>query len=279
MVDMTSTETPAAPATKPARKARTYKPRSTFRPEGLRQGSNVTAALEQLYAAIKHRHPELPNVVVITGSGLTAKGLKLGHFGRDFWKQAEAEGRLAELFIAGETLHLGLEQTLETLLHEAVHALAAVRDVQDTSKGNAYHNRKFVELAEELGLVWPEGRKPHVTIGYSAVELAEGTLAAYAKELEVLGKALKVSQDTLERLGLAIRKGDDGEEEAGKGGAKVEPTDPTKVKAPRKGADRNNARLTCDCVTSPRIIRVSRKVLELGAIACGICSGEFIERD
>ena len=35
----------------------------------------------------------------------------------------------------------------------------------------------LTELATELGLCWPEDAKPHVTIGYSAVVLAEGTNA------------------------------------------------------------------------------------------------------
>jgi hypothetical protein len=273
---MTYMTSAAATATKTtAKKARTYKPRTTHRPAGLRQGSTVATALEQLYAAIQKRHPELPNVVIITGSGLTARGLKLGHFGRDRWLQATAEGRLPELFIAGETLHLGLEQVLETLLHEAVHALAAVRDIADTSRGYAYHNRRFVELAEELGLVWPEDKAPHPTIGFSAVVLAEGTVATYARELEVLGKALTVSLDTLERLGLRIGKGD----EEGKGeGDKGEGTlDPSTLKAPRKGKDRNYVALSCGC-EKPRTIRAARSVLALGTIRCDLCGEAFAEK-
>jgi hypothetical protein len=67
---------------------------------------------------------------------------------------------------AGECLAEGPRQTLQTMLHEAVHALAPVRGVKDTSRGGKYHNkREFVVLAGELGLAWPQGQRPHPVIG------------------------------------------------------------------------------------------------------------------
>jgi hypothetical protein len=42
----------------------------------------------------------------------------------------------------------------QTILHEAVHALAHVRGVKDTSRGGKYHNkREFVALAASSA--WP----------------------------------------------------------------------------------------------------------------------------
>ncbi|WP_156046190.1 hypothetical protein [Herbidospora cretacea] len=53
-----------------------------------------------------------------------------------------------ELFIAGELLALGAARVLQTMLHEAAHALAHVRGIKDTSRsGNRYHNSLFAELA------------------------------------------------------------------------------------------------------------------------------------
>jgi hypothetical protein len=46
-----------------------------------------------------------------------------------------AARRKPELFVAGECLAEGPRQTLQTMLHEAVHALAHVRGVNDTSRG------------------------------------------------------------------------------------------------------------------------------------------------
>ena len=63
-----------------------------------------------------------------------------------------AARRRPELFVAGECLAEGPRQTLQTMLHEAVHALAHARGVKDTSRGGKYHNkREFVALAGELG--------------------------------------------------------------------------------------------------------------------------------
>ena len=42
-------------------------------------------------------------------------------------------------FVAGECLAEGPRQTLQTMLYEAVHALARARGVNDTSRGGKYH--------------------------------------------------------------------------------------------------------------------------------------------
>jgi hypothetical protein len=53
-----------------------------------------------------------------------------------------AARRRPELFIAGECLAEGPRQTLQTMLYEAVHALAHARGVNDTSRGGKYHNKR-----------------------------------------------------------------------------------------------------------------------------------------
>jgi hypothetical protein len=87
-------------------------------------GSGLIAALEQTWADIRHRTPELPEVVVVTGTGLSSTALhidaKWGHFGADHWVQGrpteEGQGaaldlsaarRRHELFVAGECLAEG----------------------------------------------------------------------------------------------------------------------------------------------------------------------------
>ena len=51
--------------------------------------SGLIAALEQTWTDIRHRTPELPEVVVVTGTGLSSSALhidaKWGHFGADHW--------------------------------------------------------------------------------------------------------------------------------------------------------------------------------------------------
>src|SRR5215216_7352187 len=52
-------------------------------------GSGLIAALEQTWADIRRRTPQLPEVVVVTGTGLSSSALhidaKWGHFGADHW--------------------------------------------------------------------------------------------------------------------------------------------------------------------------------------------------
>jgi hypothetical protein len=127
---------------------------------------------------------------------------------------------------------------LATLLHEAAHALAHVRDIADTSRGGRYHNQRYSRLAVELGLdVAKVG-----TIGWSATTLAEGTTKVYAAALAKLDAAL-----------AAYRHGE--------------------VQGGRKSSN-NGLVLICGCA-EPRKLRVSRKVFAQGPIFCGVCGCDF----
>src|SRR4051812_12814323 len=100
----------------------------------------VAAALEHAYAAIRSRHPDLPEVVVVLASGSagTAPGtLRLEHFAAMCWHHADnrtgtepvwgSGEALPEVFVGGEGLARGPVDVLGTLLHEATHALAFIR--------------------------------------------------------------------------------------------------------------------------------------------------------
>lgn len=54
--------------------------------------------------------------------------------------------RWAEVFVGGEGLARGPADVLATLLHEAAHALAHVRGIQDTSRQGRWHNAQFKAL-------------------------------------------------------------------------------------------------------------------------------------
>ncbi|WP_028476889.1 hypothetical protein [Nocardia sp. CNY236] len=59
-----------------------------------------------------------------------------------------------------------LDQSFATLLHEAAHGAARTRVVSETSRGGAYHDGKFHDLANEFGLhverdLASAGRPPH----------------------------------------------------------------------------------------------------------------------
>jgi hypothetical protein len=110
------------------------------------------------------------------------------------------------------------------MLHEAVHALAHARGVKDTSRAGKYHNkREFVALAGELGLAWPQGKRPHPVIGFSEVQLTEQTLADYTDTLAYLGATIRLYRDTFRRLGLLGGQGQ-GEGQDGDGKQPTEKT-------------------------------------------------------
>lgn len=203
----------------------------------------MVATLESGWAAIRARHPEIPAVVVVLGAGSTgapAGGVKLGHFAAMRWHHGpdtDSDRRLPEVFIGGEGLARGPVGVLGTLLHEAVHALADVRQIQDTSRQGRWHNARFKALAEELGIAVTKDPR----LGWSPTDVPEATCTDYADILAELGAAL--------RLFRAIEPGG-----AGTGKTKTTPA------------------CVCGC---GRRIRVSPSVLAAGPITCGICDTDF----
>jgi len=99
--------------------------------------SPLLGALEHAWAAIRTRHPDVPDAVLVIVSGGDAKRLRLGHFAADRWQVAGA-GR-HEVLVGGEGLQRGPVDVLATLLHEAAHGLARARGVKDTSRQGRYH--------------------------------------------------------------------------------------------------------------------------------------------
>jgi hypothetical protein len=126
-------------------------------------GSRIIAALEHAWAAIRDTHPDVPDVVIVTGAGSNQKGTPegyqlRGHHWPERWVLGgQDQPRAPELFVAGELLAAGGRAVVEVMLHEAAHALATKRGIKDTSAaGNRYHNKRFVALAAELGLRGPD---------------------------------------------------------------------------------------------------------------------------
>ena len=76
-----------------------------------------------------------------------------GHFSlrEDTW--VSKLGGTHEINIGAGTLARPIEEVVSTLLHEMVHYFNYERGVQDCSRGNTYHNRKFKEEAERRGLL------------------------------------------------------------------------------------------------------------------------------
>jgi hypothetical protein len=130
---------------------------------------------------------------------------------------------------------------LGTLLHEAAHGLAQARSIQDTSRQGRYHNRRYAQLAAELGLE-VTSVKP---IGWSATTVPESTAIVYAGQLEELAAALVLWRRQEYRTGPGTRS-------------------------------RNLLAAACGC---GRRIRAAKATLAQAPIVCGACQQPFQPAD
>lgn len=77
-----------------------------------------------------------------------------------------------ELNIGAGTLDRPIENTLSTLLHEMVHLYHLMHGIQDCSRAGTYHNSRFKEKAESVGLVIGYDKR----IGWSLISPSESLL-------------------------------------------------------------------------------------------------------
>ena len=95
-----------------------------------------------------------------------------GHFSlrEDTW--VSKLGVTHEINIGAGTLARPIEEVAATLLHEMVHYWNYEQGIQDCSRGNTYHNRRFKEAAEARGLMVEHSNK----YGWSHTSPAEALL-------------------------------------------------------------------------------------------------------
>lgn len=140
----------------------------------------------------------------------------------------------------------GADLSFVRLLHEAAHGVAAARGVRDTSRAGRYHNRKFVTIAEELGLEHDE--PPHPSTGFSLVALRPETRRRYEEVIQHLERVLEAYAVTRSDMfrGPVTRMSSSG------GGVRV--------------------KVVCEC---GRNVRVVPSVLHQAPIVCGACGEPF----
>lgn len=219
--------------------------------------SDLVAACEGAWQTIQLRHPDVPDVVLVLGTGVERGRLvKLGHWWDGRWT-ADGEVR-GEVLLAGEALHLPPARVFEVLLHEAAHGLNAKRGIKDTSRGGRYHNARFKASAEELGLVVSQ-MPPY---GWAHTELGPDALVTYESEITAIGDVMRIAR----RIGANVRLGGaeetaeiGGESGAGAGGADAE-----------RGSGTGPAMCVCG-----RRMRMAPSVLAQGPVLCGVCGQEF----
>ncbi len=180
----------------------------------------LAAELAVAWADIQRHHPELPDLAA------------------------------PESLIGESSSACGTQLSFERLLHEAVHGIAAARGVRDTSRAGRYHNRRFLAIADELGLDHSE--EPHASSGFSLVVLRPETKRRYRSTIDRLQRAVKAH-------GVAVA------DESG-----------TAFRGPaaRHGSSGGGVRVkaVCDC---GRNVRVVPSVLEQAPIMCGACGKAF----
>lgn len=221
--------------------------------QGAATASAVVRACEAAWADVQQHHPEVPEAVIVLGSGVERGRLvKLGHWWGGRWL---ADGQVrGEVLLAGEALHLPAEQVFEVLLHEAAHGLNAARGIKDTSRGGRYHNQRFAETAREVQLT-VRAMPPY---GLAQTSLSADAVDRYGPTIERLGEAIRIARQ-LERgvqIGAEGEQGIEGQLGGNRDGSKTK-------SAPAA---------SCGC---GRKLRMAPSVLARGPVVCGVCGSEF----
>jgi curved DNA-binding protein CbpA len=202
--------------------------------------SRILHMLEDIWQAIRHHHPQIPLVVIIIASGTDGKQARWGYHAPKRWQVGLDER--TEIMVSGEGLRRDAASVLGTLLHEAAHALATARGIQDTSRQGRYHNKKFKAHAEELGITVEHDAR----LGWSITTLPAHTATKYAVQLADLHLAMTLWRHNETSGGPATRR------------------------------STNLIAAACPC---GRSIRIAASTLADAPVICGACDSFFAAKD
>ena len=137
--------------------------------------------LQAVWGGIQRRHPDVPDVKIPIEPlrpypGCTVPPVAL------FKLDPEPTVVMTDVAVASPR-----EVILQHLLHEAAHALAYARGVDDGTE--EHHTKAFGVLAAELGLQVDDSDMEPDSNGYCAISLAAGTAEEYAEELRLFATA------------------------------------------------------------------------------------------
>lgn len=211
-------------------------------------GLQLIHALYDVWQAIRLHHPGVPEVVLLPAPA--QKRRVLGHFAPLRWTaRQDGTGYLHEVVVVAEYLNRDPVEVVETLVHEATHALNFSRGVHDCSSSQ-YHNAKFKETAEELGLEVAQVKH----YGFALTQMSEAATNRYAEVTTALKEVIvhRRSWSGIAKVGGSTPKG---------GSANDNST-----------ASSRSRKATCACGF---IIRVSKKTMDETVIRCESCNGAF----
>lgn len=225
-----------------AKKKRTLDERASVR---------LTAGLAAIWKKIRSYHKDVPPVVLLAAPALQRN--TLGHFSPLRWSGHKMGGtHHHEVVVVAEHLDRPPEDILETLLHEAAHAMNCERGLKDCT-ASQYHNGCFRDAAKELGL----SVEKVIHYGYACTRLEPQTPKLYAEEVAKLAEVLTFHR----KRPCAVNPPSGG----GAGGTGNSDGDQDKKVSRHRKA-------TCAC---PFTIRVSKSTIERTTIRCETCGKPF----
>ena len=193
--------------------------------------SGIVSALEQAHALIQEKTGAPRATILVTRK----TGRTMGHFTHaKLWKAGDEA--FHEIMISANYFERGARAVLGTLLHETAHSLDLQAGIQGVT-GDGYHNKKFKETAEALGLTITQAKG----IGWSVTEVSDACAERWAEALALIENALALMADS---------------EQAKKTG----------------GRNKNLKSARCGC---GGVIRLSATVLEKCAPKCQNCGEIF----
>ncbi len=163
----------------------------------------VIETAEFIYDAFASRfNRELPRPVITVQT--KGRSQACAWFWADRWQDGEPS-RIPEINLCAEHVNDGLMELANSVLHEMVHYANWLDGVRDCSSSQ-YHNRRFKERCESVGLICE--RHPQKRYGWSSTRLS-ANLSIYVANLGINEDALNLSRITsrgLRRPGSKLKK-------------------------------------------------------------------------
>lgn len=225
-----------------------------------------------LVEVARRRQDELPGLTeslqddVVVADGGTSRPAS-GWFAGSAWRHGDRY--VHELFINADLRHRHpdvskAEDVLITLFHEGCHVWARAQNIEDTSRENRYHNRRFAEIALAIGLTVT----PDPVVGHRPPGLSSWARLDYADLLTELDRGLVIAREP-----KPAEQPDDDED------LDSSSTPDTPLASSQAGSSKY-VFASCRCSSDrrrPVTIRVASGSRRPGVIQCAVCETPFAE--
>ncbi|MGW0670688.1 hypothetical protein [Streptomyces sp. NPDC002746] len=206
-------------------------------------GAVILSAVETAWREIRRRFIDVPDVSVTvpptTGPQDPTKCTAL-RTGRHFIRNGQPT---MELQVSSGTLGVGGHPLMEGLLYHAAHGLALTRGINDTSSAGRWHNKRYGDLAREIGLTPPTRAAKFVGLSHCPLADPED----WSEVIAALDAAAAVQlQATVKSAG-----------------------------PPRTGKTTYRFPIICACAPLPRRQHVTPFFFRQGPLLCGLCLATF----